>query len=59
MKNTKELEGCVFYFFAEKKIESKKEKKEKIHKIVTTDFLLENELTNHKKLLKVITNFLK
>ena len=45
MKNTKELEGCVFYFFAEKKIESKKEKKEKIHKIVTTDFLLENELT--------------
>ena len=53
MKNNKELEGCVFYFFAEKKVKSKKEKKEKIHKIVSSDFLIENELTNHKKLLKI------
>jgi hypothetical protein len=29
MKNTKELEGCVFYFFAEKKDQSKKEKTKK------------------------------
>ena len=50
MTNDKELEGCVFYFLSEKKV---KLKKEKIHKIVSTDFLIENELTNHKKLLKM------
>ena len=50
MTNDKELEGCVFYFLSEKKVELKKEK---IHKIVSTDFLIENELTNHKKLLKM------
>ena len=48
MKNTKVLEGCVFYYFDQHEI---KIKKQKIHKIVKIDFFIQNELTNQKKLL--------
>jgi hypothetical protein len=50
MKNNKELETCVFYFFNEDEF---KIKKQKIHKIVKTDFFIQNELTNHQKLFKI------
>ena len=48
MKYNKELEHCVFYFFNENENTSKKQK---IHKIVKFDFLIQNELTNQQKLL--------
>jgi len=50
MKNNKQLETCVFYFFNESEL---KIKKQKIHKIVQIDFFIQNELTNQKKLLKI------
>jgi len=50
MKNSKQLETCVFYFFNEYQF---KIKKQKIHKIVQNDFFIQNELTNHQKLLKL------
>lgn len=50
MKNSKELENCVFYFFKEYQL---KIKKHKTHKIVQNDFFIQNELTNHQKLLKL------
>jgi hypothetical protein len=50
MKNNKEIESCVFYFFNEDEI---KIKKQKIHKIVKTDFFIQNELTNYQKLFKI------
>jgi hypothetical protein len=49
MKHSKQLESCVFYFFNEHEV---KNKKQKIHKIVQNDFFIQNELTNHTKLLK-------
>lgn len=50
MKNSKQSETCVFYFFDEYQL---KIKKHKIHKIVQKDFFIQNELTNHEKLLKL------
>ena len=50
MKNNKELEGCVFYFFNEFENRIKKQKK---YKIVTLDFFTENELTNQKIIRKI------
>ena len=50
MKYNKALEHCVFYFFNENENTSKKQK---IHKIVRFDFLIQNELTNQKKLLNM------
>lgn len=50
MKNSKLLETCVFYFFNEYQL---KIKKHKIHKIVQKDFFIQNEITNHEKLLKL------
>ncbi len=49
MKHKKQLESCIFYFFNEYEV---KNKKQKIHKIVQIDFLVQNELTNQNKLLK-------
>ena len=49
MKNNKQLESCVFYFFNETNTKKKKQNK-KIHKIVLDEFFIQNELTNHKKL---------
>jgi hypothetical protein len=46
-------ECCVFYFFNESVEQIKKEKTKKIHKIVKIDFLVENELTNQKKISKI------
>ncbi len=46
----KQLESCVFYFFNETEVKNNTTKR--IHKIVQTDFLIENELTNTKHLLK-------
>jgi len=43
-------EGCVFYFFNESVEQTKKEKSQKIYKIVKLDFFVENELTNQKKI---------
>lgn len=43
-------EGCVFYFFNESVERTKKEKPQKIYKIVKLDFFVENELTNQKKI---------
>jgi hypothetical protein len=43
-------EGCVFYFFNESVEQTKKEKPQKIYKIVKLDFFVENELTNQKKI---------
>jgi hypothetical protein len=53
MKNSKELEGCVFYFFDEFENNIKKQKK---YKIVTLDFFMENELTNQKIISKIDEN---
>jgi hypothetical protein len=50
MKNEKYLETCVFYFFNEHEIQIKKQK---IHKIVTFNLFIQNELTNHKKLFNI------
>jgi hypothetical protein len=50
MKNNKYLESCVFYFFNEQEIQIKKQK---IHKIVTFNPFIQNELTNHKILFDV------
>ena len=50
MKNSKQLETCVFYFFNEYEV---KVKKQKIHKIIHNDFFIQNELTNQKKILKI------
>ena len=50
MKNNKELEGCVFYFFNEFENRIKKQKK---YKIVTLNFFTENELTNQKIIRKI------
>ena len=51
MKNNKPLEGCVYYFFNEYENNNKKEK---IHKIVKLDFWIQNELTNQKKIIKIL-----
>ena len=53
MKNNKELESCVLFFFNQKELHHKKEKISKIHKIVQLDFFIQNELTNQEKLLKI------
>lgn len=50
MTNSKQLETCVFYFFNETEL---KIKKHTIHKIVQIDFFIQNELTNHKKLIQI------
>jgi hypothetical protein len=50
MKHNKQLDSCVFYFFNENEV---KNKRQKIHKIVQTDFFIQNELTNQQKLLKI------
>lgn len=50
MKNDKELECCVFYFFNENELQIKKQK---IHKIFKIDFFIQNELTNHQRLCKI------
>lgn len=50
MKHSKQLETCVFYFFKEYEL---KIKKQKIHKIVQNDFFIQNEVTNHQKLIKL------
>jgi hypothetical protein len=50
MKNNKQLDTCVFYFFNEFEV---KIKKNKIHKIVQNSFFIQNELTNQQKLLKL------
>ena len=50
MKNNKHFETCVFYFFNEHEIQIKKQK---IHKIVTLNLFIQNELTNHKKIFNV------
>lgn len=44
------LESCVFYFFNEYEVKHNKNKK--IHKIVKNNFFIQNELTNHQKLLQ-------
>lgn len=51
MKNNKPLEGCVYYFFNEYENNNKNEK---IHKIVKLDFWIRNELTNQKKIIKIL-----
>ena len=48
MINDKHLVNCVFYFFNEHEIQIKKQK---IHKIVKLNFFIQNELTNHQKLI--------
>lgn len=45
------LEGCVFYFFNE--YQTKHNKNKKINKIVKNNFFIQNELTNHEKLLQI------
>jgi hypothetical protein len=52
-KANNEVEGCVYYTFNEY---INKSKKDKIHKIVKRDFLIENELTNQAKLKNIINN---
>jgi len=49
MKNNKELECCVFYFFNENELQMKKQK---THKVVKSDFFIQNEIRNHKRLSK-------
>ena len=48
----KELEGCVFYFLNETKLQTQI-KRNKLHKIVKIDFFIENELTNQQKINKI------
>jgi hypothetical protein len=50
MINDKHLETCVFYFFNEHEIHIKKQK---LHKIVTLNLFIQNELTNHQKLIHI------
>ena len=57
MNNHKTLNSCVHYFFDE--YENKNtNKKNKIHKIIKSDFWIQNELTNRKKVIN-IPNFKK
>lgn len=50
MKNNKQLQSSVFYFFNEFE---QKNKKQKIHKFVQINFFIQNELTNQQKLFQI------
>ena len=51
MINDKHFVNCVFYFFNE---HEQQIKKQKIHKIVKSNLFIQNELTNHQKLIHII-----
>ena len=54
MNKTKDELSCVYYFFSETK---KHNKKEKIHKLVTSNFYVRNELTNIQKIINYKSHF--